>query len=51
MSALSGAPRSDHPSVPAPVTAYLVRAVEELSDAASSDNENLVLAYVMMLHK
>lgn len=44
-------PRYEQPSVPQSVTAYLVRAVEELADAASSDNENLALAYVMMLHK
>lgn len=42
--------RYDQPSVPAPVIAYLVRALNELGDAASSSNENLALAFVMLLH-
>jgi hypothetical protein len=43
--------RYEQPSVPAPVTEYLIRTLNELSDAAASDNENLALAYVMLLHK
>lgn len=42
--------RYDQPAVAAPVIAYLVRALNELGDAASTTNENLALAFVMLLH-
>ena len=43
--------RSEPASVPEPVLNYIKRTLNELSDAAQSENENLALAYVMLLHK
>ncbi len=42
--------RSDPASVPQSVLDFLVRSLQSLSDSASSEVENVALAYVMLLH-
>jgi hypothetical protein len=42
--------RYDPPSVPAPVIEYLVHSLQQFSECATSENENLSMAYVMLLH-